>query len=152
MLRRNPPSLPSLHSHIFLPFANHPISLGEMGSLTLTFTFGWLYLTQGQWARILTWINVLFSLIYCLRVYFIWLTFVLWICHIQSTSFEILFWLKPYFKLINYKYQQREWVEREGEQHVLQMTPCARLPPQRQLIPSLTYHGEERGIPPQLHT
>lgn len=30
-----------------------------------------------------------FSLIYCLRACFIWLTFVLSICHIQSTSFEI---------------------------------------------------------------
>lgn len=37
----------------------------------------------------------------------------------------MFFWLAPYFNLINYKYQQREYVEKEVEQHVLQMTPSA---------------------------
>lgn len=93
-----------------------------------------------------------FSLIYCLRVYFIWFTFVLWICHIQSTSFEILFWLKPYFKLIKYKYQQGDWVERDGEQYVLRMTHSAHLPPQRQLILSSTHHTGKNGVPPKTNT
>lgn len=47
------------------------------------------------------------------------------VCHIQSTFFEILFWLKPYFNLINYEYQQSEWVERDGERYILRMTPSA---------------------------
>lgn len=65
----------------------------------------------------------------------------------RAPSFEILFWLKPHFNRINYKYQKQEWDESEGEQQVLQMTPNVLLPPQRQLIPSLTYQGDKKGNP-----
>lgn len=55
----------------FFFFANNPISPKKWGAWLWLLPFGWLYLTQGHWARILTWTNVPFScsLIYCLQVY-----------------------------------------------------------------------------------
>lgn len=118
-----------------------------MRSLTLTFTFRWLYLTQGQWARILT--CFFFHLFDLLPTsVFIWPISAPRNHRILSASFEIVFWLAAYLKLVNINTSR----ENEGvEHHILQMTPSdSSSSTKGQLIPSLTCQRRWRP-PPQIH-
>lgn len=115
-----------------------------MRSLTLTFTFRWLYLTQGQWARILTPPP---PLIYCLLLYLFGpflrrKPVAFWALPLKS------FWLAAYLKPANINTSREN---EGGEHHILHMTPSdSSSSTKGQLIPSLIC--QRRWRHPQIHT
>lgn len=109
-----------------------------MRSLTLTFTFRWLYLTQGRWARILT-PPLWFIAYFCI--------YLAHFCVANSSFSERFLWNRVLISRASeagkYKHQEREWGGRTSHP---QMTPSESPSSTKgQLIQSLTCH---RTLPP----